>query len=624
MRDAYNRESTSQSSIGDVILSESSLSKVLAEVFGYTSFREGQLQVIEAVMQQRDALVLMPTGGGKSLCYQLPALVGEGLTVVISPLISLMQDQVEALQAMGIAAAALNNGISPEASQLISTQLNQHQIRLLYVSPERALQPYFMRQLQQWPVRLIAIDEAHCISQWGHDFRPEYGQLGQLREALPQVPFMALTATADAATEADIISRLKLHDPVVYKGSFDRPNIRYVVEEKYKPFKQVTDYIKRQRGASGIVYCGSRKKVEELAEKLSREGIRAAGYHAGMEHDWRQDVLRRFVRDDLDVVVATVAFGMGINKPNVRFVVHFDVPRSVEGYYQETGRAGRDGLAAEALLLYDPGDVAWIKSVIFEHPDEERRRIELHKFAAMQALGEAQTCRRLVLLNYFNEHRNEPCGNCDICLDPPRQYDGTVDAQKVLSCIYRVGQRYGVTHIIDVLRGSKSQRLVELGHDKLSTFGIGADQSHEYWLGVVRQLIHRGYVVQNIQQYSVLQLTEAARPILRGEIALQLAQPRINLAVSKPRVADRGDYDKVLFRRLRALRKAIADAEEVPPFVVFNDTSLVEMAVHYPTDDEAMLAITGVGQKKLERYGQEFIAAIVAYLDAEEEPILNL
>lgn len=602
-------------------MSDSTLSQLLADVFGYTAFREGQLQVIEAVQQGHDALVLMPTGGGKSLCYQLPALASSGLTVVISPLISLMQDQVEALQAMGVAAAALNNGLTPEQNTTVMQQLQNNAIRLLYVSPERAMQNFFIRQLQQWQVSLVAIDEAHCISQWGHDFRPEYGQLGQLRECLPNVPFMALTATADAATEADIISRLHLQQPVVYKGSFDRPNIRYVVEEKYKPYKQVTDYIKKQRGASGIVYCGSRKKVEELAEKLQREGLRAAGYHAGMEHEQREFVLRGFVRDDIDVVVATVAFGMGINKPNVRFVVHFDVPRSVEGYYQETGRAGRDGLPAEAVLLYDPSDAAWITSIIMQHPDDERRRIEQHKFVAMQSMCEAQTCRRLVLLNYFNEFRDKPCGNCDICLDPPRQYDGTVDAQKVLSCVYRVGQRFGVNHIIDVLRGSKSQRLTELGHDKLSTYGIGAEHSHEYWLGVVRQLIHRGLLIQNVQQYGVLQLTAAARPVLRAEVALQLAEPRINLVVSKPRVADRGDYDKVLFRRLRALRKSIADAEEVPPFVVFNDTSLVEMSINYPTDEQALLAITGVGQKKLERYGHEFIAAITAYLDADEEPV---
>ncbi|WP_411361127.1 DNA helicase RecQ [Pseudidiomarina salilacus] len=600
------------------------LSKVLADVFGYAKFRQGQEQVIEAVQSGRDALVLMPTGGGKSLCYQLPAIAGSGVSIVISPLISLMQDQVESLQTMGVAAAALHNGLTAEEQQSVTQDAANGALRLLYVSPERAMQPYFVRLLQQWQVNLLAIDEAHCISQWGHDFRPEYGQLGQLREALPQVPFMALTATADAATEADIIQRLHLHDPCVYKSSFDRPNIRYIVEDKFKPQKQLRDYIAKQKGASGIVYCGSRKRVDELAERLRSDGIRAAGYHAGMEHEEREYVLRGFVRDDIDVVVATVAFGMGINKPNVRFVVHFDVPRSIEAYYQETGRAGRDGLPAEALLLYDPSDANWIRSIINDIPDEQRRQVEQHKFGAMQALGEAQTCRRLVLLNYFNEFRDEPCGNCDICLDPPRQYDGTVDAQKVLSCIYRVGQRFGAMHIIDVLRGSQSQRLTSLGHDQLSTFGIGAEQSQAYWLGIIRQLIHRGLVLQNIQHYGTLQLTAAARPILRGEVALQLAEPRLNLAVSKPKVTDRADYDKVLFRRLRALRKKIADAEEKPPFVVFNDATLVEMAVHYPTNEDALLNISGVGHSKLERYGSHFIAAITAYLDAEDEPLLQL
>lgn len=611
-------------SIGVVILSSPALSQVLADIFGYTEFRVGQQQVIEAAQNGQDALVLMPTGGGKSLCYQLPAVHSDGLTVVVSPLISLMQDQVEALQAMGVAAAALHNGLAPEQLQQTMQQLQDNHIRLLYVSPERAMQNYFVQHLQRWPVRLVAIDEAHCISQWGHDFRPDYGQLGGLREMLPQVPFMALTATADRATEADIISRLHLHQPIVYKGSFDRPNIRYVVEDKYKPQKQLRDYIARQRGASGIVYCGSRKRVEELSERLIKDGLRAAGYHAGLEHSERERVLRGFVRDDIDVVVATVAFGMGINKPNVRFVVHYDIPRSIEAFYQETGRAGRDGLPAEAVLLYDPADAAWIRSIMMDHPDEERRRIEQHKFAAMQALGEAQTCRRLVLLNYFNEYRAEPCGNCDICVDPPKQYDGTVDAQKVLSCVYRVGQRFGTNHVIDVLRGSKSQRLTDIGHDKLSTYGIGKDQSHEYWLNVIRQLIHRGLLIQNVAQYGVLHLTDEARPILKGEVALQLAEPRINLVTSKPRVADRTDYDKVLFRRLRSLRKSIADAEEVPPFVVFNDTSLVEMAIDYPTTPEDMLQITGVGQKKLERYGTEFIAAITSYLDADVESFRSL
>ncbi|RUO53358.1 DNA helicase RecQ [Pseudidiomarina homiensis] len=605
-------------------MTAAALSKTLADVFGYASFRQGQEQVIAAVQAGQDALVLMPTGGGKSLCYQLPAVMGDGVTLVVSPLISLMQDQVESLQTMGVAAAALHNGLNAEQQQQVMQDAAQGVLKLLYVSPERALQGYFMRQLQQWPITLIAIDEAHCISQWGHDFRPEYGQLGQLREALPRIPFMALTATADAATEADIVQRLHLHDPEIFKSSFDRPNIRYIVEEKYKPQKQLRDYIAKQKGASGIVYCGSRKKVEDLAERLRQDGIRARGYHARMEHDEREEVLRGFVRDDIDVVVATVAFGMGINKPNVRFVIHFDVPRSIEAYYQETGRAGRDGLPAEAVLLYDPSDAGWIRSMINDHPDEQRRQVELHKFGAMQALGEAQTCRRLVLLNYFNEFREQSCGNCDICLDPPRQYDGTTDAQKVLSCIYRVEQRFGANHVIDVLRGSQSQRLTALGHEQLSTFGIGAEQSQSYWLSIIRQLIHRGLVLQNIQHYGTLQLTAAARPVLRGEVALQLAEPRINLAVSKPKVTDRADYDKLLFRRLRALRKSIAEAEDKPPFVVFNDATLVEMAVHYPTDEQSMLLITGVGQTKFARYGEAFIDAITAYLDADDEPLLSL
>lgn len=598
------------------------VSKILADVYGYTAYREGQEAVMSAAIQGRDSLVLMPTGGGKSLCYQLPAMVAEGITLVISPLISLMQDQVEALQAMGVEAAAWHGGLTAEQGNQIQAQLQAGTLKLLYVSPERALMPFFLQRLQGLPIANIAIDEAHCISQWGHDFRPEYGQLYRLREALPQVPVMALTATADDTTQQDIIERLHLRDPFVYRGSFDRPNIRYLVEEKFKPMKQLRDYVKQQRGASGIVYCGSRKRVEELAERLQQDGVRAAPYHAGLEHELREHTLRGFVRDDIDVVVATVAFGMGINKPNVRFVAHYDVPRSIEAYYQETGRAGRDGLPAEGVLFYDPNDANWVRRMIEEQQDEERRRIERQKFTAMQAFAESQTCRRLVLLNYFNEYRDEGCGNCDICLDPPTQYDGTVDAQKALSCVYRVGQQFGMNHVIDVLRGSKSQRLTELAHDQLSTFGIGAEQSQEYWQSVLRQLIHRGLLVQNIRRFAALELTVAARPILRGEIALQLAQPRLNVT-GKTRVTDRGDYDKVLFRRLRKLRKAIADSQEVPPFVVFNDTTLIEMAQHFPTTQQQLLSITGVGQTKLERYGEEFIAAITSYLDADSEPMFG-
>lgn len=598
------------------------VSKILADVYGYTAYREGQEAVMSAAIQGRDSLVLMPTGGGKSLCYQLPAMVADGITLVISPLISLMQDQVEALQAMGVEAAAWHGGLTAEQGNQIQAKLQAGSLKLLYVSPERALMPFFLQRLQGLPIANIAIDEAHCISQWGHDFRPEYGQLYRLREALPQVPVMALTATADDTTQQDIIERLHLRDPFVYRGSFDRPNIRYLVEEKFKPMKQLRDYVKQQRGASGIVYCGSRKRVEELAERLQQDGVRAAPYHAGLEHELREHTLRGFVRDDIDVVVATVAFGMGINKPNVRFVAHYDVPRSIEAYYQETGRAGRDGLPAEGVLFYDPNDANWVRRMIEEQQDEERRRIERQKFTAMQAFAESQTCRRLVLLNYFNEYRDKGCGNCDICLDPPTQYDGTVDAQKALSCVYRVSQQFGMNHVIDVLRGSKSQRLTELAHDQLSTFGIGAEQSQEYWQSVLRQLIHRGLLVQNIRRFAALELTEAARPILRGEIALQLAQPRLNVT-GKTRVTDRGDYDKVLFRRLRKLRKAIADSQEVPPFVVFNDTTLIEMAQHFPTTQQQLLSITGVGQTKLERYGEEFIAAITSYLDADSEPMFG-
>ncbi|EKE80617.1 DNA helicase RecQ [Idiomarina xiamenensis] len=610
----HDSASSSQS-----LTSATELSELLAEVFGYQQFRDGQQAVMDAALQGRDSLVLMPTGGGKSLCYQLPAIAQTGLTLVISPLLSLMQDQVDALNTMGIAAAALHSGLAPEQSLQVLRQLQQGQLKLLYVSPERALQTSFIERLSSLSVGLLAVDEAHCISQWGHDFRPEYGQLGQLRQVLPNTPVMALTATADAATQHDIQQRLALQQPLVHRSSFDRPNIRYLVEEKYKPVKQLRDYVRKQRGAAGIVYCGSRKKVEELAERLQQDGVRAAAYHAGLPHELKETTLRNFVRDDVDVVVATVAFGMGINKPNVRFVVHFDVPRSIEAYYQETGRAGRDGIAAEAVLFYEQSDAAWIRRMIEEHDNEERRRVEVQKFNAMQAMAESQTCRRLVLLNYFNEYRHEPCGNCDICIDPPKQYDGSVDAQKALSCVYRVGQQFGIHHVIDVLRGSRSQRLQELKHDQLSTFAIGKEQSHEYWLSVIRQLIHRGLLIQNIQRHAALQLTEEARPVLRGEQTLMLAQPRINLVANKARVTDRGDYDKVLFRRLRQVRKSIADEEQVPPFVVFNDTSLVEMAQQLPTSASALLAITGVGQKKLERYGRDFLAAIEDYLDADNE-----
>lgn len=600
------------------------LQQQLESTFGYHQFREGQHDIMQAAMQGQDALVLMPTGGGKSLCYQLPAICGDGLTLVISPLLSLMQDQVEALNALDISAATLHSGVSSEASMQTFQALQRGDIKLLYVSPERVLQPSFIERLQSLSLNFIAVDEAHCISQWGHDFRPEYGKLGVLRDYLPQVPFMALTATADSATQQDIIDRLRLREPLVHRSSFDRPNIRYVVQEKYKPLKQVRDYVKKQKGAAGIIYCGSRKKTEELSESLQQAGVRAAPYHAGIDHALKESTLRQFLRDDIDVVVATVAFGMGINKPNIRFVIHFDIPRSVESYYQETGRAGRDGLPAEALMLYDPRDAQWIRRMIEEHDNEQRRLVEAQKFSAMQAMAEAQTCRRLVVLNYFNEYSDKECGNCDLCLDPPQRYDGLEDAQKALSCVYRVGQQFGINHVVEVLRGSKAQRVIELGHDKLSTYGLGKSEPQEHWFSVLRQLIHRGLILQDIRRFAALQLTDAARPVLKGEVPFELAKPRIELTATKTRITDRGDYNKILFRRLRKLRKDIADRDQVPPFVVFSDAALVEMCIHYPTTASDMLDINGVGEVKLARYGDEFMQAVEAFLSgASERQLFN-
>ena len=619
---AENKDIDDQSRHDEGLIAQ--LKQQLQQVFGYSSFREGQLDVMLGALQGRDTLVLMPTGAGKSLCYQLPAICTNGLTVVISPLLSLMQDQVEAMQAMGIPAATLHSGLSAEAAMQTLQQLQQQQIKILYVSPERALQPGFIQRLQEYQLAFIAIDEAHCISQWGHDFRPEYGQLGQLRQYLPGVPFMALTATADAATQHDILERLQLQQPHCHRSSFDRPNIRYVVQEKYKPLKQIKDYVKKQKGAAGIIYCGSRKKTEEISESLQQAGIKSAPYHARLDHQVKESTLRQFLRDDVDVVVATIAFGMGINKPNIRFVVHFDIPRSIESYYQETGRAGRDGLPAEALMLFDPRDAQWIQRMIDDQDNEHRRLVEKQKFAAMQAMAEAQTCRRLVLLNYFNEFTDKECGNCDLCLDPPQRFDALEDAQKALSCVFRVGQQFGIAHIVEVLRGSKNQRVLDLKHDQLSTYGIGQNETQEYWFSVLRQLIHRGFIAQDIRRFAALQLTEEARAILRGEVGLELAKPRVNLTATRNSITDRGDYNKVLFRRLRKLRKDIADRDGVPPFVVFSDASLVEMCIDYPSSNSEMLAVSGVGQVKLERYGADFIAAIQAFLNnASERQLFN-
>jgi ATP-dependent DNA helicase RecQ len=594
--------------------------QVLQNIFGYDSFRSLQQTVINSVIAGEDNFVLMPTGGGKSLCYQIPSLVREGTAIIISPLIALMQDQVQALQANGVAAAFYNSSLNDSQARQVLNQLHNQALDLCYVAPERLMSESFLARLSTIKLALFAIDEAHCVSQWGHDFRPEYLQLGMLRQHFPQVPIIALTATADKQTREDIISRLHLQKAHVHIASFNRPNIRYTIVEKKNPFQQLTQFLQTRPQEYGIIYCLSRKRTEEITAKLQSSGYSALAYHAGLSNKERQHAQTAFQKDDVNIIVATIAFGMGIDKPNVRFVIHYDLPKHIEGYYQETGRAGRDGLPSEALLLYGLQDVAVARSLVETTNNIEQKRIELHKLNCMIAFAEAQTCRRRVLLNYFNESLTEDCGNCDICLNPPEIYDGTVDAQKALSCVYRVNQRFGLSYVIDILRGKEDERIRRLGHDKLSTFGIGQHLSQEEWHSVFRQLIHLGYLTQDIANYSILQLTSQASEIFKGQKQLMLAKPRYKLKVTTHKKAKNNvqttveyDYDSTLFEKLRRLRKSLADAANVAPFIIFSDASLREMAAKTPTTEVAFLTINGVGQKKLESYGAEFINLIQTY-----------
>lgn len=592
----------------------SSIQDTLRQVFGLAQFRPFQQDIIEQVVAGGDAFVLMPTGGGKSLCYQLPALHRPGLGIVVSPLISLMKDQVDALVANGVSAAMYNSTLDADEARTVLARLHNGELDLLYVAPERMMRPAFINSLARIPLALIAIDEAHCVSQWGHDFRPEYAALGELRAYFPEVPFIALTATADPQTREDIVHVLALHEAQQFATSFDRPNIRYSVLEKHQPRRQLLRFLAGQGDSSGIIYALSRKRVEEIAAFLCEHGFSAAAYHAGLSADLRKSVQDQFIRDDLPIVVATVAFGMGIDKPNVRFVVHYDLPRHMEGYYQETGRAGRDSLPAEALLLFGIQDVATARYHLEQSGNENQRRIDAHKLNSMVGFAESLTCRRRVLLGYLGEQLETDCGNCDICLDPPERYDATEAARKVLSCVYRVRQGFGIKHVVDVLRGADNERIRKFNHEHLTTYGIGMEYSHAEWVSLVRQLIHRGYLIQDIAAFSVLRLTSQARHLLRNEGTLELARPRIQAKKVKHKrsaaAVELGEDDLRLFEALRELRKQQAVEQGVPPYVIFGDATLVEMSRTRPSNDAEFLQISGVGQVKLERHGATFLEAI--------------
>jgi ATP-dependent DNA helicase RecQ len=605
---------------------------LLRKVFGFRQFRPHQQDIIAHIVAGGDAFVLMPTGGGKSLCYQLPALVRRGTGIVISPLISLMKDQVDALRSAGVRAASYNSSLCGDEARRVLAQLHGAQLDLLYVAPETLMTESFLERLTGIAtggpgIALFAIDEAHCVSQWGHDFRPEYVALARLRDLFASVPVIACTATADPQTRDDVRERLGLADAPCFVTGFDRPNIRYTVVEKREPLHQLKTFLEGHAGEAGIVYCLSRKRTEEVAGKLAAAGLPAAAYHAGLPADQRRGVQDAFARDDVLVVVATVAFGMGIDKSNVRFVVHYDLPKTVESYYQETGRAGRDGLPAEALLLFGLGDAAVVRSLIegghgdagYER-DTEQVRVELHKLNSMVGYADGLTCRRRALLGYFGEDLGSDCGNCDVCLQPPETYDATEHAQMALSCVYRLNQSYGIGYVIDVLRGSDAEKLLARRHDQLSVYGIGAHLSRDHWQSLIRQLIHRGYLSQDIARFSVLRLTDSAWPLLRGEHSLVLAQPRTRLPSKKQRLAaaraaraaDLAAYevDEGLYDRLRALRKRLATEQGVPAYVVFSDATLTEMAARRPGTYAELLDINGVGQAKLVKYGEAFIDVI--------------
>lgn len=590
---------------------------VLQSTFGYDQFRQPQDEIIAELVEGRDAFVLMPTGGGKSLCYQIPALLRDGTAIIISPLIALMQDQVDALQQLGIKAAYLNSTLTIKEARQVEQRLLKGEFDLLYVAPERLLNEAMLSMLERCQIALFAIDEAHCVSQWGHDFRPEYQKLRILHERFPAIPRIALTATADQRTRDEIIAQLQLEDARVFINSFDRPNIHYAISEGNNPKQRLWRFLQENHpNDAGIVYCLSRKKVEATAEWLGEQGRTALPYHAGLPQETRQKNQQRFLREDGVIIVATIAFGMGIDKPDVRFVAHLSLPKSIEAYYQETGRAGRDGEPANAWMAYGLQDVLTLRQFLQNSTaDELHKRAEHNKFESMLGLCELIACRRQALLNYFDEASNQACGACDNCVSPPEKWDGSVAAQKALSTIYRTEQRFGVNYIIDILMGKAVQRVLQNGHDKVSTFGIGKEFSMTEWRTIFRQLIALGYLNVEAESYGSLKLTEKCRPVLRGEQTLELRKQlkEEKLGVEKKTKSPVRPQDLPLWEALRALRIQLADEAGVPPYVIFHDVTLQEMVKKRPNTTADMRYISGVGDQKINRYGQQFLAEIEKY-----------
>jgi len=600
---------------------------ILQTVFGYPNFRGQQQAIVDHVVEGGDALVLMPTGGGKSLCYQIPALVRQGTGIVVSPLIALMQDQVDALREAGVAAAYLNSSIGADEQREVERQLLAGELNLLYVAPERLLTGRFLNLLERTEVALFAIDEAHCVSQWGHDFRPEYRELAVLHQRFAHVPRIALTATADPRTREEIVERLSLQEARQFVASFDRPNIGYRVGLRHNAKRQLAEFLEGHRGESGIVYCLSRRKVDETAEWLAESGVEALPYHAGLDAAKRSTNQKRFLREDGVVMVATVAFGMGIDKPDVRFVAHLDLPRSMEGYYQETGRGGRDGLPAEAWMIYGLSDVVTMSQMIAQSESaDDRKRVERQKLESLLAYAEATDCRRQLLLGAFGEVYRGPCGHCDNCIEPPKTWDATVPAQKALSAVYRSGQRFGSGHVIDILRGEETPKVLSSNHHQLSTFGIGASMDEKQWRSVFRQLLAAGLLEADAEGYGTLRLTTASRAVLSGGQTVKLREdvrpPRggSRRRDSKLASGDRSGggslgieaYEQSMWDALRAVRTQLAKQHGVPPYVVFHDATLLAMLRALPANEEELATISGVGEAKLKRYGRDFLAVINA------------